>query len=152
MDCSVPGRLASRLTGGGQALRVAQPLTLADSEPRPDIAVVIGTRDDFRTTHPQTAELVIEVAVTTEEIDRARIAINSEAQIDECWLVLRNNVRSWSIEIQILKSVSMRTWRLSTRLMKCHGLAWTCPAASCSLKNGRPEPTSATCGKPGRLV
>src|SRR4051812_39803896 len=41
------------------------PLTLRDSEPIPDVIVVAGTRDDFRSRHPSTAELVIEVAVTS---------------------------------------------------------------------------------------
>src|SRR5882762_10609127 len=41
------------------------PLTLADSEPEPDVSVVRGTEADFSMAHPRTAELVVEVAVSS---------------------------------------------------------------------------------------
>ena len=71
-----------------QTLRIEQPLTLSDSEPEPDLAIVRGSRDDYRTYHPTTAELVIEVAITTEEIDRAKASIYAAAEISQYWLVL----------------------------------------------------------------
>src|SRR5262245_20368290 len=48
----------------GLVVRREDPLTLADSEPEPDIAVVCGSRKDFFKAHPTTAELVVEVAVS----------------------------------------------------------------------------------------
>src|SRR5687768_6437915 len=51
-------------------LRQEQPLTFVDSEPEPDLAVVRGQPDDFRRQHPRTAEWVIEVAISSEDIDR----------------------------------------------------------------------------------
>jgi len=45
-------------------LRKEEPLTLANSEPEPDIAVVSGCPDDYRTAHPATAAFVVEVAMT----------------------------------------------------------------------------------------
>jgi Uma2 family endonuclease len=72
----------------GQCVRVEQPLTLSASEPEPDIAIVSGSRDDFRTAHPDTARLVIEVAVSSEDIDREKAAIYCDAGIPEYWLVL----------------------------------------------------------------
>ena len=36
----------------GLMLRVEQPLTLGNSEPEPDLAVVAGSRDNFRLCHP----------------------------------------------------------------------------------------------------
>ena len=64
------------------------PLTLHDSEPRPDLAVIAGEQSDFRDRHPSTAELVIEVAVTTLEADPDKVAIYAEAGVKEYWIVL----------------------------------------------------------------
>src|SRR5690349_9249472 len=47
----------------GWLVRQEQPLTIEDSEPEPDIAVVRGSAEDFRRGHPRTAALVIEVAI-----------------------------------------------------------------------------------------
>ena len=63
------------------------PITTADSEPEPDVMVVRGTREEFRTTHPTTAELVVEVAVTSLEVDRAKAPIYAEAGVAEYWIV-----------------------------------------------------------------
>ena len=63
------------------------PLTMDDSEPEPDISVVRGTRESFRRVHPATAELVIEVAVSSLEFDRLKAAIYAEAGVREYWIV-----------------------------------------------------------------
>ena len=47
-----------------------------------------GPAVDFRATHPSTALLVAEVAVSSEEVDREKIAIYAEAGVAEFWLVL----------------------------------------------------------------
>lgn len=72
----------------GLLLRVEQPLTLGSSEPEPDLAIVTGHRDDFRLCHPQHAEIVVEVAVTTAELDRAKSRIYADAGIPLYLLVL----------------------------------------------------------------
>ena len=64
------------------------PLTLRDSEPIPDVAVVAGSRADFRHRHPTTAELIIEVAVSSVTKDREMAAIYAEAGVKEYWIVL----------------------------------------------------------------
>ena len=71
-----------------RSLRIEQPLTLEDSEPDSDLAIVRGSRDDYRAAHPTTALLVIEVAISTEEIDRAKTAIYAVAEVGEYWLVV----------------------------------------------------------------
>jgi len=71
----------------GYLLRQEGPLTLRDSEPEPDLAVVRGVRRDFRGVHPATAELVIEIAVSSLEIDRAKAHIYAEAGVREYWIV-----------------------------------------------------------------
>ncbi|MFM8708463.1 MAG: Uma2 family endonuclease, partial [Planctomycetia bacterium] len=75
-------------TPEGWFLRKEEPLTLADSEPEPDLAVVAGCPDDFRTAHPTTAALVVEVAIATLGIDRAQADVDAAAGIAEYWIVI----------------------------------------------------------------
>lgn len=63
------------------------PLTTHDSEPEPDLAILPGPMERYDAAHPQTAELVIEVAVTSLEIDRAKAAIYAEAGVKEYWII-----------------------------------------------------------------
>jgi Uma2 family endonuclease len=72
----------------GVLLRREESLTLRDSEPEPDIAIVTGARRDFLQAHPVTALLAIEVAVTSPEDDRSLSEIYAEAGIAEYWVVL----------------------------------------------------------------
>ncbi|MGL4514302.1 MAG: Uma2 family endonuclease [Lacipirellulaceae bacterium] len=77
-----------RGVGPGWLVRQEQPLTLRDSEPEPDVLVTRGEPADFRRSHPTTAALAIEVAVSSEGFDRAKIGLYAEAGVPECWLVL----------------------------------------------------------------
>ena len=77
----------------GFTLRSEQPLTLADSEPEPDIALVKGTVGDHVTQHPSTAELVIEVAVSSAVLDRLKLALYAEAGVREYWIILADTRR-----------------------------------------------------------
>lgn len=63
------------------------PLTVGDSEPEPDLFIAKGTQDRFRRAHPTTAELVIEVAVSSLELDRVKALIYAEAGVPEYWIV-----------------------------------------------------------------
>jgi Uma2 family endonuclease len=72
----------------GLHVRSEQPITCADSEPEPDLAVVRGTQKNYRAAHPTTAELVIEVCVTSHEYDRMKLRAYAAAGVKECWLVL----------------------------------------------------------------
>lgn len=78
--------LAGQLKPGFIALH-ERALTTSDSEPVPEVMVVRGSRADFRATHPSTAELVIEVAVSSLEIDRVKALIYAEAGVKEYWIV-----------------------------------------------------------------
>lgn len=75
-----------QLAGESFWVRKEDPLTLADSEPEPDISVVQGRAQDY-TEHPHTAKLVIEVAVSTLAEDRAMADIYAEAGVSEFWVV-----------------------------------------------------------------
>ena len=69
-------------------LRQDQPLTLRDSEPEPDLSVVRGRRIDFKSSHPTTAALVIEIAVSSAAEDRSLASLYAEAGVEEYWIVL----------------------------------------------------------------
>jgi Uma2 family endonuclease len=77
-----------RLVPSGFLIRTEQPITCMDSEPEPDLAVVRGQACDFRETHPRTAELVVEVCVTSSDYDRSKLRAYASAGVKECWLVL----------------------------------------------------------------
>ena len=72
----------------GFIIRTEQPITCRDSEPEPDISVVRGEIADFRHAHPHTAELVIEICVSSHEYDRSKLRAYAAAGVKECWLVL----------------------------------------------------------------
>jgi Uma2 family endonuclease len=79
--------IAAKL-GPGFVVRREDPISLADSEPEPDLSVVRGTEADFRVAHPTSAELVVEVAVASAALDRANASLYAEAGIKEYWIVL----------------------------------------------------------------
>ena len=72
----------------GYFIRQEQPLTLGDSEPEPEVAVIRGSRREFLSAHPTTAELIVEVSISSERLDRAKLEIYAEAGVRECWLLL----------------------------------------------------------------
>jgi Uma2 family endonuclease len=80
--------LGRRLPTKPYYLRVQNPLRLGDSEPVPDIAIVPGKPSDYRTQHPTTALLVIEIADTSLEYDRTeKMSLYAAAGIPEYWIV-----------------------------------------------------------------
>jgi Uma2 family endonuclease len=80
--------LIAAMVPSGWLVRQEAPLGLADSEPEPDISIVRGIQKEFLTKHPSTADLVIEVAVTNEELDRLNASLYAEAGVKEYWIVL----------------------------------------------------------------
>jgi Uma2 family endonuclease len=78
-------------------LQSKQPLTCEDSEPEPDLAVIAGSNEDFLYRHPTTAELVIEIAGNSREMDRAKAEIYATAGVKEYWMV---DVMGRTIEIR----------------------------------------------------
>ena len=80
--------LIEGVLGDGCFVIKERPLTTSDSEPEPNLMVVRGQEFDFRAAHPTTAELVIEVALNTEQRDRLKAAIYAEARVSEYWIVL----------------------------------------------------------------
>ena len=77
---------ALKLTGS--CIRSEGPLTTPDSEPEPDLAVCVGSKSDYFDSHPTTAEFVIEVAISSIEIDRKKAEIYAAAGVPEYWIVM----------------------------------------------------------------
>lgn len=73
----------------GYLVQCQLPITTAKSEPEPDLSIVRGNHHDFRTRHPsgQECRLVIEVADTSIDRDRAKAEIYRSSGVEEYWIV-----------------------------------------------------------------
>ena len=88
-----------RLLPPGWHVLVQEPITLGDSEPEPDIAVVRGSVRDYLDRHPGPADLavVVEVADTTLRRDRGtKRRIYARSGIECYWIV---DLRERQIEV-----------------------------------------------------
>lgn len=72
----------------GYAVFMESDLLLSDSSVIPDVMVCAGEQSDYDDRHPSTAELVIEVAVSSEALDREMAGLYAEAGVRESWIVL----------------------------------------------------------------
>ena len=91
-----------------QHIRQEQPLKMFDSMPEPDIVVVPGSESDYRRSHPTTALLAIEVAVSSLVLDREKAALYAEANVQEYWIVLATDE---AIEVHTAPAESRYTQR-----------------------------------------
>jgi len=95
-------RLVSELLGGlltkGFEVRPQMPMSLSESdEPEPDVAVVIGSIRDFTDAHPSTAQLVVEVSLTSLRFDRTvKLRLYAEHMIGEYWIL---NLKQRQLEV-----------------------------------------------------
>jgi hypothetical protein len=82
-------RAIERIFGAGYDVRAQLPIDLGlTSEPEPDVAVVVGSIEDFTTQHPTTAVLVIEVAdATVEEDTHDKASLYATGGIADYWVV-----------------------------------------------------------------
>jgi Uma2 family endonuclease len=82
----------------GFDIRAQMPLALGfDSEPEPDIAVVLGTARDYLHSHPTSAVLIVEIADSSLLHDRKRKSrLYARAEIPEYWIM---NVMDWCLEV-----------------------------------------------------
>ena len=79
-----------RLLGDRALVRPPAPITLSNSEPEPDIAVVRGTWEDCRDRHPGVNDifLLVEVSRSTLRFDRStKVALYGSEGIEEYWIV-----------------------------------------------------------------
>jgi Uma2 family endonuclease len=80
--------LLQRMLPPGLHVQPEQPILCGDSEPEPDLSVIRGSINDYPTEHPHTAELVIEICVSSHDYDRSKLRAYASAGVKECWLVL----------------------------------------------------------------
>lgn len=82
----------------GWILRAQMPVDLDDeSVPEPDLAVVAGTRADYRAAHPTRPVLAVEVAESSLELDRhEKGGLYARAGIPDYWIV---NLRDGALEV-----------------------------------------------------
>ena len=73
----------------GWIVRWQDPIALDDdSEPEPDVAIVPGTRDDYRDAHPSRPSLVVEIAESSLLFDRShKGSVYARAGIADYWIV-----------------------------------------------------------------
>jgi len=78
-----------RAFGAGWMVRSQGPLWLdEDSEPEPDVAVVRGTFEDYRSEHPSRPVLTVEVAESSLSSDRERKgSLYARAGLADYWVV-----------------------------------------------------------------
>lgn len=81
------GKWLEKMLGEQFWVRREDPLTLADSEPEPDLSIVPGRDLDYAPNHPSTALLVVEVAVSSLTEDRELCSLYAEAGVKEYWIV-----------------------------------------------------------------
>lgn len=73
----------------GYHLRPQLPLALdSQSQPEPDLAVVPGRPQDYRSAHPATATLVLEISDSSLKLDReVKRDLYAEAGVPEYWVL-----------------------------------------------------------------
>jgi Uma2 family endonuclease len=113
----------------GMWVRSESPLTLADSQPEPDVSVVEGRRADFLKQHPSTAALVVEIAVSTISDDRDLADMYAEAGVLEYWIV---NAKDRCLEVHrqpVDGHYSSLTFHSEGTVVECQSL----PGFHCSV-------------------
>jgi Uma2 family endonuclease len=82
-------RALERAFGPSWDVRTQGPMGLDDeSEPEPDVAVVPGDPEDYRTSHPTRAVLVVEVSESSLAFDRGhKGSVYARAGIQDYWIV-----------------------------------------------------------------
>src|SRR5271154_2662235 len=76
-------RLLKQALPPGYFVDSEQPIACKDSEPEPDLAVLHGVEEDFWNRHPDTAELIVEVCVTSHEYGRSKLRAYADAAVKE---------------------------------------------------------------------
>lgn len=139
LHSSIARRLFILLQGAmppGFILLREDPLTFADSEPEPDLAIVRGEEQDFASSHPTSAELVIEIAVSSVALDREKAAIYAEAGVAEYWIVLPADRRVEVYRRPVDGGYSEVCVTEGNAVLACDGLAFACVDLATLFKGG----------------
>lgn len=78
-----------RVFAAGFEVRAQLPLVLTGfTDPHPDVAVVLGTTEDYATQHPTTAVLLVEVSDTSVGYDQSdKASLYAAAGIADYWII-----------------------------------------------------------------
>jgi len=103
--------------GSGWDIRQEGPLALDDeSEPEPDVAVVLGQPDDYALVHPSRAVLTVEVAESSLRVDRLhKGSLYARAGLADYWVL---NLAARVLEVYrepIPDAASPFGWRYARR-------------------------------------
>ncbi|MCB1176885.1 MAG: Uma2 family endonuclease, partial [Leptospiraceae bacterium] len=79
--------ILSELLNKDYLIREQKPLSTIDSEPEPDISVVKGVLENFINKHPDSADWVIEVAISSLSLDLSKRKIYANANIPNYWII-----------------------------------------------------------------
>jgi Uma2 family endonuclease len=93
-----------RIAPPGWLLRSQEPITLSDSEPEPDVAVVRGDLGEYEHSHPGPQDVALVVEVADASIDRDRSIKNrgyARAGIPVYWIV---NLQERQVEVYTVPS------------------------------------------------
>ncbi|MBK9499546.1 MAG: Uma2 family endonuclease [Leptospiraceae bacterium] len=80
----------------GFYIQIEQPITTRKSEPEPDVSIICGDLSEYKLSHPTTARLVVEVSITTYDLDFQKQFIYADANVPEYWLI---NLKDMEVEV-----------------------------------------------------
>lgn len=102
--------LIASLVSSDCHLRSQDPITLATSEPEPDLAVVSGTLEQFAAKHPSGRDvlLLVEVAESSLSTDRYKAGIYAAAGVEAYWIV---NLPQRTVEVYTSPVQEGAVWR-----------------------------------------
>lgn len=79
-------------------VRDSKPITLSDSEPEPDIAIVSGSREDYKKRHPTPCDIMLVAEISKSTISKNcgdKLGLYATEGIQEFWIInlAHHNVR-----------------------------------------------------------
>lgn len=103
----------------GWHVRNQAPITLASSEPEPDLTIARGERSTYRARHPGASDvaLVVEVSDTSLETDRLKGRTYGNAGIREYWIV---NLVDRCVEVYTRPDAASETGYAQKRVSSAH--------------------------------
>jgi Uma2 family endonuclease len=84
------GRMLREFVGPDLVVREDGPIDASPfSQPEPDVCVAVGSEESYRERHPRGTEcrLVVEVSLTTKDIDTAKAHVYAAAGVEAYWVV-----------------------------------------------------------------
>jgi Uma2 family endonuclease len=86
-------QVLSTAIGSDWCLRIQLPIETPDSEPEPDVAIVLAPADRYLDRHPNGSEtgLIVEIADSSLRKDRRKARIYARAGVPACWIVNLND-------------------------------------------------------------